>query len=58
MSWLSDPDRLERLARYVVETPPNALPREMADALNDAAERIRSLQERLVEALRGPANTD
>lgn len=47
MSAISDPDRLERLAVYVSDAPPNTTPQEVADALADAATRIRSLQERL-----------
>lgn len=46
MSYLSDPDRLERLAAHALDFPPNATPEELSEALSDAAERIRSLQER------------
>ena len=42
MSAISDPDRLERLAMYVLGG--EVLPQELADALNDAAERIRRQQ--------------
>lgn len=44
MSWLSDPDRLERLARSVLSDPPNSSPHEVSEALNDAAARIRNRQ--------------
>ena len=46
MSYRSDPDRLERFAVWVLDQPSNVLPHEVAAALNDAAVRIRSLQER------------
>ncbi len=46
MTHLSDPDRLERLARYILDEPQNTTPAEVADALVDAARRIRSSQER------------
>lgn len=46
MTHLSDPDRLERLARYILDEPQNTTPTEVADALVDAARRIRSSQER------------
>ena len=46
MTHLSDPDRLERLARYVLDEPQHTTPTEVADALVDAARRIRSSQER------------
>jgi succinate dehydrogenase/fumarate reductase flavoprotein subunit len=50
MSHISDPDRLERFARYVMDDPPNVTPVELSAALGDAAARIRDLQERLEEA--------
>jgi hypothetical protein len=45
MSFLSDPEHLEHLAQYLLEKPPNVTLREVADALIDAAERIRGLQD-------------
>lgn len=53
MSFISDPDRLERLARYVCHELSSPRPNEIADALNDAAQRIRSLQSRLNDAPQG-----
>lgn len=44
MSYLSDPDRLERLAFYLRDDSPNTTTREVSDALDDAAVRIRSNQ--------------
>jgi hypothetical protein len=49
VSYLSDPDRLERLARYVMDVPMNAPSGDIRDSLNDAAARIRGQQERLAE---------
>lgn len=48
MSHLSDPDRLERFAKYVLAD--DVTPLELAEALNDAAERIRSHQDDTVLA--------
>lgn len=42
MSHLSDPDRLERIARYVMTGDIRNI--DVAEALNDAAQRIRSEQ--------------
>lgn len=44
MSADSDPDRLEHLARYVLDVPPNTTMTEVSVALNDAAVRIRGNQ--------------
>lgn len=45
MSAISDPDRLERFARYVMDQPMNVTPVELSAALGDAAARIRRHQE-------------
>jgi hypothetical protein len=59
MSHLSDPDRLERLAVYLCNEPMDTTPTEVADALEDAAARIRRNQEVLaaLHALRPPCPT-
>lgn len=51
MSAASDPDRLERLAKYARDDPPNTTLTELATALDDAAARIRRQQSQMTEAM-------